>query len=123
MSEPENVTRSDPVVYGDVASALASADSVVAGGVRMGSQYHFHMETHVCIVKPTDDGFDVDIPSQDINGTVISIAKVLKISVNRYWNASILFKTMFYGPRLLNINFGDFTVLCLKEILVQEYKI
>ena len=49
----------------------------------MGSQYHFHMETHVCIAKPTEDGFDLEIPSQDIKTTAKVVSKVMKIDVNR----------------------------------------
>ena len=84
MEQADNVIAlGAPVTYGDVSSAMASADAVITGRFRMGSQYHFHMETHVCIVTPTEDGFDVEIPSQDINQTAITVAKVMKTSVNR----------------------------------------
>lgn len=84
MENSENVLAlGPPVSYGDVSTAMAAADSVISGRFRMGSQYHFHMETHVCIVTPTEDGFDVEIPSQDINQTAIAVAKVMKTTVNR----------------------------------------
>jgi xanthine dehydrogenase molybdopterin-binding subunit B len=53
-----------PVSYGDVDAALAAADTVVSGRFRMGSQYHFHMETHVCIARPKEDGLDILVPTQ-----------------------------------------------------------
>ena len=49
----------------------------------MGSQYHFHMETQTCIVSPTEEGFDIEIASQDINVTQKQLAKVLNMSNNR----------------------------------------
>jgi xanthine dehydrogenase molybdopterin-binding subunit B len=53
-----------PMTYGNVEAAMAAADTVVSGRFRMGSQYHFHMETHVCIARPTEDGLDLLVPTQ-----------------------------------------------------------
>ena len=64
-ADPANVTvMGGPVSYGNVDAALASADTIVSGRFRMGSQYHFHMETHVCIARPTEDGLDLLVPTQ-----------------------------------------------------------
>ena len=49
----------------------------------MGSQYHFHMETHVCIVKPNEDGFDIDVPTQFMDMVAFVVAKVMNIDENR----------------------------------------
>ena len=48
----------------------------------MGSQYHFHMETQTCIVTPMEDGFDIEIPSQDITSTQHQVAQVLNLDDN-----------------------------------------
>ena len=89
MEQADNVTAlGDPITYGDISSAMASADLVVSGRFKMGSQYHFYMETHVCIVTPTEDGFDVEVPSQDINNTAKAVAKVMNTSVNRYYKGN-----------------------------------
>jgi xanthine dehydrogenase/oxidase len=64
--------------YGPVAN-MESAARVVEGRFKMGSQYHFHMETHTCIVSPTEDGFDLMIPFQYVTAVV---AKALNITVN-----------------------------------------
>jgi len=71
-----------PIGYGDVETALKGADTVIKGRFKMGSQYHFHMETHVCISKPTEDGFDIDVPTQGINACIGVVSKVMGIPVN-----------------------------------------
>ena len=73
----------DPVEYGEVNSLMESAEKVVQGRFKMGSQYHFHMETHICIVTPTEDGFNVEISSQDIDQNQNLVANALNIPVNR----------------------------------------
>ena len=91
MEQTENVTTlGAPVAYGDVSGAMASADSVISGRFKTGSQYHFYMETHVSIVTPTEDGFDVEVPTQDINNTAIAVANVMNTSVNRFAKLSTL---------------------------------
>lgn len=85
MSNPDNVmVLGSPTSYGEVDSAMASADSIISGRFRMGSQYHFTLETHVCIAKPTEDGFDIELPTQGINISAVVISKALKTPVNRY---------------------------------------
>ena len=84
MEISENVvTVSDPVAYGDVNTEMSLADCVISGRFRMGSQYHFHMETQVCIAKPTDDGFDIEVPTQHVDLTATVLAKVLNEDINR----------------------------------------
>ena len=85
MTNPENVLQiSDPVGYGDVDFALASSDVVLSGRFTMGSQYHYYLETQVCIVKPTEDGFDIQVPTQFITKLAVVVSKALKVPVNRY---------------------------------------
>ena len=82
MDTPTNVTDASDEEYGDVDQALANADHVIEGRFRMGSQYHFHMETQTCIVSPVEDGFDVDIAGQDVKIPQRQVAAVLNIPDN-----------------------------------------
>lgn len=68
--------------YGEVDTLMESADRVVQGRFRMGSQYHFHMETQTCIVSPMEDGFDVAVASQDVNMIQNIVAMALNIPAN-----------------------------------------
>ena len=84
METPANIVSGGYTMeYGDVAGALNSADHLVQGRFRMGSQYHFHMETQACIVTPIEDGFDLEITSQDANNTQHQVASALGVSANR----------------------------------------
>ena len=69
--------------YGDVAGGLASADQGIEGRFKNGAQYHFYMETQVCVVTPVEDGFDVELASQDIQNTQTTVAAVLNLPDNR----------------------------------------
>ena len=83
MKNAKNVVQGAPTIeYGDQ-TAMDSADTVVSGRFKMGSQYHFHMETHVCIARPTDDGFDIEVPSQFIIWTSLLLSKVMNLQLNK----------------------------------------
>ena len=82
MDTSTNITDASDEEYGDVDQALANADHVIEGRFRMGSQYHFHMETQTCIVTPMEDGFDLEIASQDVNNTQHTVAAALATSAN-----------------------------------------
>ena len=84
METPANVIPfGSAMEYGPVDANMESAARVVQGRFKMGSQYHFHMETHTCIVSPTEDGFDLLIPSQSVTKMTAVVAKALNIPVNR----------------------------------------
>jgi len=72
----------DAIEYGEVDSLMDSAEKVVQGRFKMGSQYHFHMETQTCIVSPMEDGFDVAVASQGVNMIQNIVAMALNIPVN-----------------------------------------
>merc|ERR1711973_685076 len=72
----------DSLSYGDASGAISGADHVVQGRFKMGSQYHFHMETQVCISTPMEDGFDLEICSQDITSTQHQVAQVMNMDDN-----------------------------------------
>ena len=52
------------VEEGDVEEEFAAGDKTVTGEFQIGSQYHFHLETQTCIVKPEEDGLTVSSSTQ-----------------------------------------------------------
>ena len=83
LENPDNVVSGgDTLEYGDAESAINSADHVIQGRFKMGSQYHFHMETQTCIVTPVEDGFDLDIASQDTGACLKRVCTALNIDQN-----------------------------------------
>ena len=84
METAANIKQLDETTeYGDVAGGLSSADHVIEGRFKNGAQYHFYMETQVCVVTPVEDGFDVELASQDIQNTQTTVAAVLNLPDNR----------------------------------------
>ncbi|XP_067656037.1 uncharacterized protein [Haliotis asinina] len=67
---------------GDAAAAIASADKKISGRIKMGHQYHFHLETQISICYPDEDGVGVSLLSStqwpDFEQVVVS--RVLGIS-------------------------------------------
>jgi len=83
LENPDNIVSGGyTLAYGDVTGAINGADHVVQGRFKMGSQYHFHMETQTCIATPMEDGFDIEIASQDITSTQHQVAQVMNIDDN-----------------------------------------
>ena len=81
---PEHVTQaSDPVTFGNVEAGFASSETIISGSYSMPGQYHFQMETQVCIAKPTDDGIDIESATQYITHCKAGVAQVLNIPVHR----------------------------------------
>ena len=84
METPANIEQlGEAAQYGDVAGGMSSADYVIEGRFKNGAQYHFYMETQVCVVSPVEDGFDVELASQDIQNTQTTVAAVLNLPDNR----------------------------------------
>ncbi|XP_072923323.1 xanthine dehydrogenase/oxidase-like isoform X2 [Hemitrygon akajei] len=52
------------LLTGDPAGAISQSPCTVKGEIRMGEQYHFHMETQICRCVPTEDGLDIQASSQ-----------------------------------------------------------
>ncbi len=56
----------------------------VEGSFATGGQYHFHMETQSCVVRPAGDGtFDVRSATQHMDGIQNVVAKALDIDNNK----------------------------------------
>ena len=84
MEIPTNVIPFGPAMqYGPVDENMGAAARVVQGRFKMGSQYHFHMETQTCVVSPMEDGFDVKVASQSIDMIQSIVAATLNIPINR----------------------------------------
>ena len=56
---------------------------VIKADISYDTQYHYYMEPQTCIVKPSEDGFDVYASTQWIDLTNVAIAECLNIPVNR----------------------------------------
>ena len=83
LETPANVVSGgDTLEYGDAEGAISGADIVFQGRFKMGSQYHFHMETQTCIATPVEDGFDLEIASQDISACLKTVTKALNVDQN-----------------------------------------
>ena len=95
LETPDNVVSGgDTLEYGNAEAAINAADLVIQGRFKMGSQYHFHMETQTCIVNPIEDGFDIDIASQDISACLKTVTKALNVDQN---NVNITVKRLGGG--------------------------
>jgi len=67
---------------GNPEEAWKSVDHVVEGECRMGSQYHFFMETHVSLAVPSEDGLDVYASTQIGNLNQIVAADVIGVPLS-----------------------------------------
>jgi len=101
MAVPENIlSAGDVASYGDVDAALAGSDRVVQGRFRMGSQYHMHMETHVTVVTPVEDGFDIELPTQSTDMVQTLVAYALNTQANSI-NINVRRLGGSYGAKIL----------------------
>ncbi|XP_067654508.1 uncharacterized protein [Haliotis asinina] len=66
---------------GDAAAAIASADKKISGRIKLGYQYHFHLETQISICYPDEDGVGVSLLSstQWADREQLLVSKVLNI--------------------------------------------
>lgn len=59
-----------------------NVDRQISGTFNLNWQYHFHMETHVCLVVPTEDGFDMFPSTQWMDLSQVSASVVLGLPAN-----------------------------------------
>ncbi|XP_067656034.1 uncharacterized protein [Haliotis asinina] len=73
------------IKVGDAAAAIASSDKQITGRIKVGHQYHFHLETQVSICYPAEDGVGVTLLSStqwaDMEQWIV--ARVLNIPESR----------------------------------------
>ncbi|KAI9889226.1 MAG: hypothetical protein M1814_005675 [Vezdaea aestivalis] len=70
---------------GDTDTAMAEADHVFTGVVRMGGQEHFYLETQACVVvpKPEDGEMEVFSSTQNPTETQTYVARVCDVAANK----------------------------------------
>lgn len=73
---------------GDPDEALVKASHTLSGEIRIGTQYHFYMETIASLCVPTEEGMEVYITHQASDPAQASIAGILNKPVN-YVNVHI----------------------------------
>lgn len=66
-----------------VEGSLSAVTKTIQGEFRTRGQYHFHMETQICICVPTEDGMDVHTASQFIDQAQAAVAQALAMPNNR----------------------------------------
>ena len=69
-------------IYGNAEEAIANAPNKINGNLSLGAQFHFHLENHVAIASPTEDGIDTTASTQylDLVQRVVSLALGIKSS-------------------------------------------
>ncbi|XP_064388596.1 xanthine dehydrogenase/oxidase-like [Halichondria panicea] len=75
FSSPRRTERK----VGDTEAAMSGADHVITGKVELGSQYHYHMETHTAVVIPDEGGFKVQSATQWVDRVQAAVAMVMNI--------------------------------------------
>nr|XP_039264202.1 indole-3-acetaldehyde oxidase-like [Styela clava] len=74
----------DSVVIEDAPTAIKNASRKVTGTVKIGSQYHFYMETQITRATPTEDGFQIESATQGQNKVQRSLSHMLGWDCNRF---------------------------------------
>lgn len=72
----------------------------ISGSNTFYGQYHFPMETLVCVVKPTEEGLEVHTATQWLDGTQVMISRALNLDANRYVfcnYCTIIIKTILFN--------------------------
>ncbi|XP_068204498.1 xanthine dehydrogenase/oxidase-like isoform X2 [Palaemon carinicauda] len=83
LQKPFPEGQPEPFVQGDVEAGFAASTTIVTGAMGRNGQYHFAMEPQVCIVTPTDEGFDVLAGTQWASECQRAIGQVLGIPDNK----------------------------------------
>ena len=68
-----------------VSNDAAGPLKVVQGEFEIGSQYHFHLEPHSCLVRPLEDGqYEVISATQTVYKVQATVAKALAMPENAF---------------------------------------
>lgn len=79
----------------------------VKGDFETHGQYHFHMETQICLCVPNEDGMDVYSSTQHMDSVQVAVAGNLKLVLS-HETKNYIFQER--KPHLLSINFFYFNV-------------
>ena len=91
-------------LFGDADKAIASADHVVEGDIRLGGQFHFHMEGHVAIASLNDDGIDIYSSTQWLDLVQNGVAQVLGLESSSRVNVMVKQLGGSYGGKITRSN-------------------
>ena len=83
----------DDFKYGDAETAIKNAPRKISGNVSLGAQFHFHLENHVAISEPTEDGIEVNSSTQFIDLVQKIVAQVLNIKSSHFSHTKLTFKS------------------------------
>ncbi|RVE40636.1 hypothetical protein evm_014714 [Chilo suppressalis] len=72
-------------IYKSISAQSTGTDitKIIRGSSTIRGQYHFIMETFVCVTRPSEDGFEVYTTSQWIDSVQMMISRALNIEENR----------------------------------------
>ena len=70
---------SKEVSRGNVSDALATADHLLEGGIHIGGQEHFYLETQACLVVPRGEGGEMEIFSSTQFPSTMQVLHVVKL--------------------------------------------
>eukprot|EP00794_Sanderia_malayensis_P005903 gene5903-6588_t len=74
--------RFPDLIVGNTEEAFKSCDHVIESETYYGSQYHFHMEPHTCLVVPQSNGFSVFSATQSAMFVQEAVANALGINAS-----------------------------------------
>ncbi|XP_028415709.1 xanthine dehydrogenase-like [Dendronephthya gigantea] len=66
-------------IYGDPDAFMAASAHVISGEIRLGTQHHLHMETHICLCIPGEEEMEVYSAAQFTDNTQKAVAQVLNM--------------------------------------------
>ncbi|CAH0400123.1 unnamed protein product [Chilo suppressalis] len=74
-------------IYKSISAQSTGTDitKIIRGSSTIRGQYHFIMETFVCVTRPSEDGFEVYTTSQWIDSVQMMISRALNIEENRIY--------------------------------------
>ncbi|KAJ2951445.1 hypothetical protein O0L34_g13598 [Tuta absoluta] len=82
LASPERDQRTHQDAVIEAKETGHNVKTVIFGDISFPSQYHYTMEPQTCVVKPTEDGYEVYSSSQWLDLTNVAVAQCLKVPVN-----------------------------------------
>ncbi|KAJ8719963.1 hypothetical protein PYW07_012006 [Mythimna separata] len=76
-------TRNTMFLSVDATNPGTDVFKTINGSTTIYGQYHFTMETLLCVAKPTEEGLEVHSATQWLDGTQVMISRALKMDENK----------------------------------------
>ncbi|XP_070499176.1 xanthine dehydrogenase-like [Chironomus tepperi] len=90
ISYAENDVKDDPTrtkilpeYCKEATKSSVEKGQLITGKFEIGAQYHYHLETQLCVCTPAEDGINVYSPTQWMDSIQIAVAEALNMSVNQ----------------------------------------